>query len=287
MIEGVILGSGATKPSADRNPSGIHLKADGVSILLDCGEGTQRQLLKYGCDFFTDYVVLSHHHSDHTGGLAPYLQSMSLLNRTKKIVIYSPDPKKVHAMLTGIKLNYEVEVRTTLLQVDYLHQGIVFRFYRASHGDIPAVSTLLRSAKTVRRDRDKLLSLPLAVRKTMCNQGSAVHQGATLQLKDYTLPAEPRFEVYYSGDTMWSDATPTRTHPKGMVIHECTYLQPDDYIESRKRHHTHYKDIALPQDHILTHVSEKVPIKQIPGKYPLASNGVWATDGLRFHNKIW
>ena len=282
------MGSAASRPSADRNPSGIFLKAQGSTILLDCGQGTQRQLLKYGCDFFVDVIVISHHHSDHDAGLLPYLQSMNLLHRKKPLIIYTPEPKRVEEYLHKIKIDeYSIEVRAPLLEVPYLHSEYDLTFYRAKHGAIKAISCKLVSNTVTRRNREKLLLLPIPIRKQLCEKGTSTHENRVLYLEDYLLPPRPRFQVYYSGDTTWIPEVVDRISDKGLIIHECTYVHHEDLCQARKRNHTHVSDINIPvHDHLLTHISQKVTADILDKKYSRV-RGKWARDGMTFENKCW
>jgi ribonuclease Z len=74
MFELTFLGNSASVPSADRNHPGLLVEADGHRIMVDCGEGTQRQLLRSGAGFRRlDQLLLTHAHLDHVLGI-PGLQ---------------------------------------------------------------------------------------------------------------------------------------------------------------------------------------------------------------------
>lgn len=85
-----ILGSNAAKPSAKRNPSGQLLQYANFYALIDCGEGTQQQLLKYGlkpADYPHFYIAFTRRPFL---GLMPLLDSYALSNRTSDLHIFSP-----------------------------------------------------------------------------------------------------------------------------------------------------------------------------------------------------
>ena len=75
MIEFVFLGTSASAPSVDRGLSAAMVMHEDQRFLVDCGEGTQRQILKSGLGFKRlDKVLLTHGHLDHFGGLPDVLQ---------------------------------------------------------------------------------------------------------------------------------------------------------------------------------------------------------------------
>ena len=77
-IELTFLGTSCMVPTKDRNAQGIFLKYKGEGILLDCGEGTQRQMNIAGISRMdVTRIFITHWHGDHVGGLMPLLQTMN------------------------------------------------------------------------------------------------------------------------------------------------------------------------------------------------------------------
>jgi ribonuclease Z len=90
-----ILGSGAALPTSNRNPSAQYINCNERHILIDCGEGTQNQLRKYGIKFQKiKHIFISHLHGDHYFGLMGLLSTMNLLGRDKGINLYAPSELK-------------------------------------------------------------------------------------------------------------------------------------------------------------------------------------------------
>ena len=59
------LGTSAAQPTLHRNLSGLAVKADSDLLLFDCGEGSQRQMVRFGTGFTVDAVFFTHFHADH------------------------------------------------------------------------------------------------------------------------------------------------------------------------------------------------------------------------------
>ena len=90
-MEIVFLGTGGSFPSPQRGVSSVALKTHGEVLLFDCGEGTQRQMMRSSLSFMgITKIFITHFHGDHYLGLAGLLQTMALNGRTKDLEIFGP-----------------------------------------------------------------------------------------------------------------------------------------------------------------------------------------------------
>ena len=91
MLKVTLLGTGGTQPLPDRALAAAAVTVSGRSVLLDCGEGTQVGLRRYGVSAYRlSAVLLTHYHGDHILGLPGLLQTLGSLNRTEPLMIYGP-----------------------------------------------------------------------------------------------------------------------------------------------------------------------------------------------------
>ncbi len=115
MLSVTFLGTGAATPTIDRNVAGLALQREGETILFDCGEGSQRQMMRYGVGFSFTEIFFSHYHADHILGLTGLLRTMGLQDRSAPVTLYGPrGAQKVlgAAMSLGIERNkFPVEIR--------------------------------------------------------------------------------------------------------------------------------------------------------------------------------
>lgn len=90
-MEITFLGTSSAVHSKDRNHPSIALKAFGETMLFDCGEATQKQMISSNISpMKISKIFLTHYHGDHILGLPGLLQSMSLSGRETKLTIYGP-----------------------------------------------------------------------------------------------------------------------------------------------------------------------------------------------------
>ena len=85
------LGTSGAVPSARRNHPSMLLSYKKENILIDCGEGTQRQFRKAGISpLKTTRLLITHWHGDHVLGIPGLMQTLSLNDYRKTLFIYGP-----------------------------------------------------------------------------------------------------------------------------------------------------------------------------------------------------
>ncbi|MGB0879609.1 MAG: ribonuclease Z [Polaribacter sp.] len=86
-----ILGCHSATPRVNAHPTSQYLEINNRHFLIDCGEGTQRQMRKYKVGFSKiNHIFISHLHGDHFFGLIGLLSTFGILNREKELHIYGP-----------------------------------------------------------------------------------------------------------------------------------------------------------------------------------------------------
>lgn len=90
-IKLTILGCHSATPRVNAHPTSQYLEINSRHFLIDCGEGTQRQMRKYKVGFSRiNHIFISHLHGDHFFGLIGLISTFGILNREKPLHIFGP-----------------------------------------------------------------------------------------------------------------------------------------------------------------------------------------------------
>jgi ribonuclease Z len=91
MLNVIFLGTAGSLPTPERNPSAVLINREGKLILFDCGEGTQRQMMRARTGMMRlNYIFLSHLHADHILGIPGLLETMAFQDRENPLTIAGP-----------------------------------------------------------------------------------------------------------------------------------------------------------------------------------------------------
>lgn len=114
MLSITFLGTSASIPTIDRNVAGLAVQREGETILFDCGEGSQRQMMRYGVGFSFREIFFTHYHADHMLGVTGLLRTLGLQDRSAPVLLYGPKgaQRVLGAVITlGIERNkFPVEI---------------------------------------------------------------------------------------------------------------------------------------------------------------------------------
>jgi ribonuclease Z len=85
-----LLGTSASRPTVERNVSSLAIQREGETLMFDCGEGTQRQMMRYGVSFALEDIFFTHMHADHLLGVIGLLRTMALQGRIERLRLWGP-----------------------------------------------------------------------------------------------------------------------------------------------------------------------------------------------------
>jgi len=226
------LGTAGSWPTKERSASAIALDLEKELVLLDCGEGTQRQFFQSHDSFMrVRRVFLTHFHGDHFLGLPGLIQSMCLNNRTEPLDIYGPpDAEEMvgRALRMGyFTLRFPVTVHTLQPGESRDFDGFSVRTAKADH-PVPALA--YRIEEGPKRGRfDGPLAHSLGIHGpdfARLEAGESVRVGdRVIHPADVMGPPRPGRSIVYSGDTAPSDEIRKLSHRATLLIHEATALQ--------------------------------------------------------------
>ncbi|HQR30151.1 MAG TPA: MBL fold metallo-hydrolase, partial [Anaeromyxobacteraceae bacterium] len=94
MLRLTFLGTSGAMPTAARNLSGLSVRQGREHYLFDCGEGTQRQMIRFGTGFDVSAICFTHFHADHYVGAIGFVRTLSMLGRERPLDVYGPAPAR-------------------------------------------------------------------------------------------------------------------------------------------------------------------------------------------------
>jgi ribonuclease Z len=223
------LGTAGSWPTKDRSASAIALDLEKELILLDCGEGTQRQFFQSSASFMrVRRIFLTHFHGDHFLGLPGLIQSMSLNHRSEPLDIYGPpDAEEMvgRALRMGyFTLRFPVAVHALAPGASVELDGYSVRTAAADH-PVPALA--YRVEEGPKRGRfDGALARSLGIHG---RDFARLEAGDDVRVDDRVVhpsdvmgPPRPGRSVVYSGDTAPTDEVRKLAHRATLLIHEST-----------------------------------------------------------------
>jgi ribonuclease Z len=237
------LGTAGSWPTKDRSASAIALDTERELVLLDCGEGTQRQFFQSSASFMrVRRVFITHFHGDHFLGLPGLIQSMGLNNRTEPLDIYGP-PDAEEMVARALAMGYYTQrfpIAVHALQPGSTLEldGYTVRTAPAVH---PVPTLAYRVEEVAKRGRfDGPLARSLGIHGpdfARLEAGEPVRVGERLiHPEDVMGPPRPGRSIVYSGDTGPSDDVRRLAHRATLLIHEATAAQA---LEEEANHWGH------------------------------------------------
>ena len=119
MFAVTILGNNSAVPAFDRHPTSQVVTIDGNNYLVDCGEGTQIQMINYKIRRSKiSHIFISHLHGDHYFGLIGLINSFGLLNHQQELHVFGPSPLKdiieLQLKVSDTKLPFALHLHTIM-----------------------------------------------------------------------------------------------------------------------------------------------------------------------------
>lgn len=244
-----VLGSSSAMPTLKRNPSAHALNVHEQFFLIDCGEGTQKQLRKCGINpLKLKAVFISHLHGDHVYGLFGLISTMGLMGRRTPLPVYAPKPfdeiLACHLKYFDSALPYEVqwhEVHTRQHELLYENKTLEVWSIPLRHR-VPAAGFRFQEKRpplNLRKEAIETYNLGIA-------QRVAAKRGEDLLLEDGRLipnskltytPYRERSYAYLS-DTLYSAKAVKLVQGVDLLYHEATFAEADKGMARETGHST-------------------------------------------------
>jgi len=234
-FEVTILGSSSATPIFNRNPSSQALNVNERLYLIDCGEGTQQQMLKFDVKISRiDHIFISHLHGDHYLGLVGLLSSMHLNGRVKPLHLFCPPLLKdiidLELRCSDTTLQFPIDYRFTnpeAPEVILENPDVIVETIPLDHR-IPCTGFLFREKKRLRKllkERIAELDIPIEYYSPLKKGADyTTTDGRLIKNNDLTLDsAEPKTYAYCS-DTQLNLSYFKQISNATLLYHEATFL---------------------------------------------------------------
>jgi len=260
----MFAGTAGSVPSPRRGLPALFVRYGGERILIDCGEGTQRQLMRSsGLVDLTD-IFITHLHLDHWLGLPGLLKSLDLRDRERPLQIYGPPGlAEVMAAMRRVygKLGYRLEI-VELEPDDTVRRGALeIQPVNVRHRSLAYGYVLVEDARPGRFDAELAAKLGIEFGPEF----GRLQRGETVRgVEPRQVIGEPRDgrKLVVSGDTAPCETLAIAAHGADLLIHEATFGEDEHERAAQTGHSTAAQaaQIALDADVrmlALTHISAR------------------------------
>ena len=227
------LGTGGAVPTTERGPSALLVERDGERLLFDCGEGTQRQMMRFGTGFAISHLFVTHLHGDHVLGIPGLIQTLDFNGREEPLALYGPPGSKRHLRSLieagGYRPDFPItinEVRPGSVALDAAEYEV--RTFETDHRNASSMGyALLEADRRGRFDRDRAeeLDVPVGPKFGKLHDGEAVEldDGTVVRPEEVVGDPRPGRRFVYTGDTRPVDATVTVAEKPDLLVHDATF----------------------------------------------------------------
>lgn len=265
----VFAGTAASAPSAHRGVAALVVRRGGDTLLFDCGEGTQRQLIRSIGLPDLEHVFLTHFHADHVLGLPGMLKTFALRGRDTGLTVYGP--RGLYALMRDLepfyaRLPYPLDARQLdpgesvgfagyeVTAVPVEHQGVAYGYAVVEHG---------RPGRFDVEVAKRLGVTPGPDFNTLQHGGSVTAADGSTVTAGQVL-GEPRLgrKVVYSGDTRPCEAIRIAAYQADLLVHESSFGDEEAERAAETRHSTARQAAVVARDAqarllCLNHVSSR------------------------------
>ena len=241
------LGTAASRPTVERNVSSIAVVREGETFLVDCGEGTQRQMMRYGISFNLGDILFTHYHADHVLGVVGLLRTLQLQGRTDPLRLWGPVGLgrllRLAESFGGERWGFAVETTELEPGASIKRTGYEIASFPVDHrGSRSFGYALVEETRLGRFNPDLARSLGIPEGPLW----GRLHRGQTVTLDDGRIidsatlvgPTRPGRRVVITGDTRPADTTIIAATDADLLVHEATFADEEATRAAETGHST-------------------------------------------------
>ncbi|GAB1422022.1 ribonuclease Z [Anaerolineales bacterium] len=274
MFEIIFLGTSASAPSIHRGLSSAVVIAEDMRFMIDCGEGTQRQILKSGIGFKKlNHILLTHAHLDHILGLGGLISTFVRWESLDDIHIYGSKSvlDRVQTLIFGVVFRNQAPI--TQIHFHEVSEGILFEHKKFIVRAFPvthrgkgcfAYAFEYKAHRRFLADKADALGVPKGPERGLLSQGESIYlKTGELITPDMVLgDPTPGTKIAFTGDIARTDNILEQVRNADALVCEATFASQDTDLAHQFGHITAKQAAQLAIDGnitslLLTHISRR------------------------------
>ncbi|MCW3119137.1 MAG: ribonuclease [Chitinophagaceae bacterium] len=233
MFAVTILGNNSAVPAFNRHPTSQVVTMEGHNFLVDCGEGTQIQMINYKIRRSKiSHIFISHLHGDHYFGLIGLINSFGLLNHQQDLHVFGPSPLEqiielqlsVANTVLPFKLHFHtIDKEGVLIE----EEKFIVKCFRTNHR-IECYGFLFQEKKKPRKinpEKAKQYQIPSSFYDRLQHGEDYIQKDGTIIQNNLVTEAGVKTKSYaYCADTKYDESIIPHLQGADLIYHETTYL---------------------------------------------------------------
>jgi ribonuclease Z len=227
-----VLGTSASRPTVERNVSSLAIVREGETLMFDCGEGTQRQMMRWSVAFSLADIFFTHLHADHMLGVIGLIRTMALQGREERLTLWGPPgSSRILKRAEGLgfeRATFPVEINEMTAGSPIKRNGYAIVPFQVDHRNSASLGfALVEETRKGRFDPDhaRELGIPEGPLWGQIHRGQPVtlSDGRVIQSSELVGPPRAGRRVVVTGDTRPCAATVEHSQGADLLIHEATF----------------------------------------------------------------
>jgi ribonuclease Z len=245
-----ILGCHSATPRINAFPTSQYLEINNSHFLIDCGEGTQRQMRKYKVGFSKiNHIFISHLHGDHFFGLVGLLATFGILNREKELHIYGPKGIKEVTLLQLKFSQSHAKYKMTFHELSSNKSELIFEDNKVTVSTIPLDHRVYTNGylfsekeKSKKLHMDNIRNYNEIDKADYLNikAGKDIHLSTGEIISNHELTILPKKPMSYAfcSDTSYKPEIIPIIKNADLLYHEATFLADKEDLAKKTKHST-------------------------------------------------
>jgi len=271
VLSVTFLGTSASRPTTERNVTSLAIHREGETMLFDCGEGTQRQMMRYGVSFALGDIFFTHTHADHVLGIIGLVRTMALQGRTEELRLYAPAKcerlLRQAITLGSDKQHFPITFAELTPGTPIAREGYAIVPFPVEHAGSTAVGLALVEEQRLGRfnpDLAREMGIPEGPLWGRIHKGESItlENGRVVRPDELVGPTRSGRKLVFTGDCRPSDSTVEISEHADQLIHEATFAQDEAARAVETGHSTAFDAATIAKraqvkQLVLTHISSR------------------------------